>query len=163
MLEAAVLCPIEAEAHTKCWVQPSESPLTSFVMEDASNKPELPVAVAKSVTMSEIERLVSNLKSKGIMMKDDTAFLLQVVEAPNVVIASEIVNLDAHIGQLAHLTQEAREAFGHYSLVLEPEVEHIAKHIDSSGFILNLIEETNQPAFLLAAVLNGQAAQMSIC
>ena len=162
MFYAAVLCPIEAEAHTESRMQPTESPLAESIMEDVSQKMELPVAVAKPVTVSDIKGLVTNLHCEGTAMQNHAALLLQIIEAPDIVITSKVMYFDAHIGQFADFAEEACIALWHNRLIFEPEVEHVAEHIDDSGLVLYLIEEAHQAPFLLAAVRNCETAQMSV-
>ena len=108
--------------------------------------------------MCKVERLVAKFKRERVMMKDHAAFPFQIVESPNVVIAGKVMHLDYHICQLAYFAEKTCVAFRHNGLILEPEVEHIAKHIDGSCLVLNLIEEANETPFLLTAVRNCKAA-----
>ena len=162
MLQSAVLCPSQAELHAEVGMQPTECPLAKLVMEDASDKPKLPVMVAKSVSMSKIEGLVAYIQSERVIVHRHATFLFQIVKTPDVMIAGKVMYLDAHVGQFAYLAEEACIAFWYDGLILKPEVEHVAEHVDGTRLVLYLVEEAHESPLLLSGVRNGKTSQMGI-
>ena len=81
---------------------------------------------------------------------------------PQVVVAAEVVHLDAGIGEFADFAQQARVALGHHVAVLVPEVEEVAHEIDGLRPVLDAVEEIGQLALFGASVLYGQAAQVGV-
>ena len=161
VLEAAMLGPFEAEVYTPAGVYAGKEPLQDGVVEHGPQGAELPVGVAQSVAVGEVEELASELHGHGAVVHDGAALLGEVVLAPDVVVADEEVHLHAAVGELAHLAEEAGVALGHHVAVLEPEVEDVAQHIHGRGLLLYLVEEVDQPP--LAGTHRGECAAAQVC
>ena len=112
--------------------------------------------------MGQIEDLSADFQSAWLTMDDDAALFLQIIQHPHVVITAEIVHLHTQVSQFADFAQETGIAPGHHLLILEPEVEHVAHHINSLSLLLDLVEEIDQTPLLCASVLDGTASQMGI-
>ena len=95
-------------------------------------------------------------------MERHAAFLFEIVVLPEVVVADEIVNLHAEVGEFADFAEQSREALGHGVAVLVPEVEHVAEEVDGRGLVLDGVEEVHQSPLLGAGMGNGQAAEVGI-
>lgn len=131
-------------------------------MEERAQETELPVGISQAVTVGEVEYLVGQFECHRLPMQDDSALALQIIGAPNVVVACEEVHLHPIVSEFAHLSQEACEASGDHCGVLEPEVKHVAQHIYGTRLVLYVVKETHQAAFLLPAVLQSATAQMGV-
>ena len=66
-------------------------------MEDAPDDFETLIGVAQSVAMSQEEYLTVYLCGQGLLMQDNTTFLLQILVGPDIMIASEVMHLDTHV------------------------------------------------------------------
>ena len=88
-------------------------------------------------------------------MQDDAAFFFQVAIHPDVVVAGEIVHLDAHIGQFGEFSQKACVTFGYGVFPLVPEVEHITEQIYGCCFVLDVVKKPHQPALLHSSVIDS--------
>ena len=97
-----------------------------------------------------------NLRRLLLFVKNNATFLRQVLIGPDVVIAREVMHLDAHIRQFRQLSQEAGKAFGYNILVLIPEVEHVAQQVDGGSLLFDAVKEAYQSAFLHPLMRNGQ-------
>ena len=125
-LQAAVLGPVKAEPHAPAGMEGREGPLTGAVVEDALDELETLVGIAQTVTMREEEDLTVEFGGFRLLVEDDTALLFKIAVSPNVVVACEVMHLDAHIGEFGDLAQKTGEALGHYIFIFVPEVEHVA-------------------------------------
>ena len=96
-----MLGPSQAKLHAPTWVNAAEERLADFAMEGSTNYLELPVWISKPVSMSQIKHLVGQFNRDRFSMEDNSTFLLQIILAPNIMIASEIMDFYAHIRQLA--------------------------------------------------------------
>ena len=139
-----------------------EKPLARAVVENGAQQPERPVGGAEAVTMGQIEHLAVDFRDGVARVQHHAAFFRQVVLHPQIVVPCEIMHLDAQIRQFAELSQEAGVALRHDGLVFVPEVEHVAQQIDGGGLVLDTVQEIHQPAFLHAAVRDGQTAQVGV-
>ena len=162
MADAAVACPGEAEAHTEVRMEPTEEPLAKGAVEDGAYDAELGVGVAESVAVTEVEGLVGQGERHGLAVENDTALLGEIVPCPDVVVAREVVDFDAEVGELGYLTQETGEAAGYDGSVFEPEVEHVSEEIDGFGLVFDFVEETHEAALLLPCVFQGFTAQVGV-
>ena len=131
-------------------------------MEDTAYHLERLVGVAQSVAVGQIEDLAIELDGLRLLVQDDATFLCQIVIGPDVVVACEVVHLDAHVCQLGYLSKETGEAFGHHIFIFVPEVKHIAQQIDSCCLLLDRVKEAHQSSLLHASVLNGPRAKVGI-
>ena len=76
-----------------------EEELAHLTMEEGTKKLEFLVGITQSVAMGKQEYLAIDLGGERLLVQDNATLLLQVVEGPDVVIASEVVYLNAHIRQ----------------------------------------------------------------
>ena len=102
--------------------------------------------------------LAVEVEGERLAMKNHPTFLLQVSIRPDVVVANEIMHLDTAVGQFGQFAKEACVSLGNNMAVFIPEVEHVAKKIDSLCVLLYLVKKTYQAAFLHPAVRNGKGA-----
>ena len=155
-LQARVLCPTLSELHAPPRVYEVEQALTGAVVEHPPQELELPVGIAETVAVCEVEHVAIDVGGERLPVEDDAAFLLEVAVGPDVVIAREVVHLYAHIGELGNLSEEPSIALRHHVAVFVPEVEHVAEQVDGSGFRLDAVEESHQSALLHALMLYGE-------
>ena len=127
-------------------------------MEQESQQLESRIRVAQSVAVCQVELLAVDFGSQRLTVQDDAAFLLEVIAAPDVVVADEEVHFHAEVRQLGQFAQEARVAFGHDGLEFVPEVEHVAQQVDGRSLVLDAVQEADQPAFLRPSVGDGERA-----
>ena len=161
-LQARVLCPSESEPHAPSRMKRAEQYLAEAVVEHTLYELELAVGVAQSVTVRQIEHLVVYLDRLGTCMYYHSALVLQITVRPNVVVSGEVVHLNAHVGKLRQLAEEARVALGHRITPLIPEVEHVAKQIYGTCLGLYRVKKTHKPALLSAAVFNSPRPEVGI-
>ena len=74
--------------------------MADFITEHATDELELLVRIAQTVAMCHEEHLTVDLCGERLLVKNHTAFLLQVAIHPDVVVTREVVHLHAHVGQL---------------------------------------------------------------
>jgi len=95
----AFLCPCKAEPHAPAGRQQRVEELAHTAAENASKETERTAGISHSVTMSQEELLTHDLNRYGFPMQYYAALALQVAESPDVVIAYEIVYLDAAVSK----------------------------------------------------------------
>ena len=98
-LHATVLGPCEPEPHAPSGMDGGEEELAHLTMEEGTKKLEFLVGITQSVAMGKQEYLAIDLGGERLLVQDNATLLLQVVEGPDVVIACEVVYLNAHIRQ----------------------------------------------------------------
>ena len=131
-------------------------------MEDGSDQLERLVRVAHPVTMRQEELVTVYLCRLRLLMQYHATLLLQILIRPDIVVAREVVHLNAHIRQLRQLPQESCEPLWHYIFVFVPEVEHIAQQVDSPRLLLNRVEKPHQPPLLHPLMRNSQRPKVRI-
>ena len=104
-------------------------------VEQQAQQFEARVGVAQTVAVGQVELLAADFGGQCLAVQDDAALLLQVVAAPNVVVADEEMHFHPEVRQLGHLAQKARVALGHDGLELVPEVEHVAQQVDGRSLV----------------------------
>ena len=92
----------------------------------------------------------------------DTAFAVQVVADPHVVVARKEDDPDTAIGQLGQLAQRAHKALRHHTPVFEPEIEKVPQQKDRPGILGRPIEPRQKTAFTDSGLLRGSCSQMNI-
>ena len=122
-------------------MQSREEPLAGLAVEDAAYHLERLVGIAQPVAVSQVENLAIELNCLWLFMQDNTALFLQVFVGPDIVVASEVMYLDTHVGQFGYLSEETGEAFWHHIFIFVPEVEHIAQQIDGCCLVLDRVKE----------------------
>ena len=120
-----------------------EHPLTGTVVEYTAYYFKTFVGVALAVAVVEIEQTAEYLCCQWLAVEYHSAFALKVSVSPYIVIAGEVMHLDAHVGQFGNLAKETCVAFRYDIFPLMPEVEHIAKHIYGRCLILDFVEESH--------------------
>jgi hypothetical protein len=100
-------------------------------MKDTSENLKLTIIIAKSISMGYKELLAINLTSKGGAMQDDSTLFLQIISAPDIMIAREEMYLHAQVRKFGYFPQETSKTFWHSQLIFEPKVEHIAEQVNS--------------------------------
>ena len=154
MLLHAVTRPGVSHPQAPSGVYHREHPLQETVVEYRTQDAEALLG-RELVTMGKEELLIMEFNKTGFAVDNHTAFLLEVVKTPHVVVAGEEVYLHSPVGQLGHLAKETCKALGHGIPVLVPEIEHIAKHIHRCGLVLYLVEERHKTALVRTWVFNG--------
>ena len=96
-------------------------------MDEPAQELELLVRIAQTVAVGQIKDLSVDFSGQRLSMQGDTAFFFQVAKGPDVVVAGEVVHLDAHIGQFRYFSQKTAVAARYDILEFEPVVEHIAQ------------------------------------
>ena len=140
----------------------AEQHLAEAVVEHTLYELELAVGVAQSVAVRQIEHLVVYLHRLRTCMYCHSALVAQITVRPNVVISGEVVYLDAHVGKLRQLSEEARVALWHGITPLVPEVEHVAKQIYGTCLGLYRVKKTHKPALLSAAVFDSPRPEVGV-
>ena len=83
--------------------------------------------MTQAVAVTDEAVLAIEFKDLGFSMDDSAKFFGEVVEHPHVVVAEEEVYLDAAVGQLGELAEEARVTTRHQMAVGEPEIEDVTQ------------------------------------
>ena len=162
VLAHAVCSPTMTEAQRPTGMnEPRKKPLQQRAVEDGTKNSEVRF-IGKFIAMGKEELHAVYLGQQRLAMYYHATLLLEVVLAPKVVVAGEEMNLGTIVCELGNLTQEAGKALGHYILVLVPEIEHIAKHINSRRIVLYFIKERHKASFVRATMLYSPRAQMGI-
>ena len=113
--------------------------------------------------MCEVEEFAVDFAGGGCFaVQYDAAFLFEVVEHPHVVVAGEVVDLHAVVGEFGDFSEESCEAPWHGLTVFEPEVEHVSEEVYGGGLVLDAVEEVDESAFLCTAAADGLGAQVGI-
>lgn len=133
-----------------------EHKLAYLTVEEGTEELEFLVGITQSVAMGKQEYLAIDLGGERLLVQDNATLLLQVVEGPDVVIACEVVYLNAHIRQFRQFAEETGISTRHDILELIPEVEHVAKEIYGGSLVLDAVEKPDQPALMHAAVVDGK-------
>src|SRR5690554_1763765 len=81
--------------------------------------------IAQAVTMSQEELFVVNGGDKRFEVENHATLFSEVIGEPHIVVSDKEMHLNARVGQLAQLTKQTGESFGHHVLVLVPVVEYI--------------------------------------
>ena len=124
--ESTVFCPTKSKFNAPSWMNHRKEPLQCFVAEHSTKEMELSVLVSQSVTVSQEEFLTIDFASKRLAMDDHAAFFLKIVSTPDVVIAYEEMDFNAHVSQFRYFPQETRIAFRNDEFEFLPEIEHVA-------------------------------------
>ena len=161
-LEARVLSPSESEPHAPAWMKRAEQHLAEAVVEHTLYELELAVGVAQSIAVRQIEHLVVYLHRLRTRMNYHSTLVVQIAIRPNVVVAREVVHLNAHVGKLRQFAEEARVALGHRITPLIPEVEHVAQQIYGTCLGLYRVKKTHKPALLSAAVFYSPRPEVGV-
>lgn len=139
-----------------------EESLAEAVVEDIADDAELTVGIAESVAMGKVEHLIIYLQRGGLMVEDYSALFLKIAVHPDVVVAAEVVDFDAQIGEFADLTEEACVALWHGIAPLVPEIEHIAEEVDCLGVMLDGVEEAHKAAFLHTGMIDSPRPEVGV-
>ena len=97
-LQTAVLGPVQTEPHTPAGMKSREGPLTGTVMKDASDELETLVGIAQAIAMRKEEYLAVEFGGLRLLVEDDATLFFKIAVSPDVVVACEIMHLDAHVG-----------------------------------------------------------------
>ena len=160
----AAFGPVVAERDEPPWVDAPCQLSQCVALKALEHETGLPIVVylVEFVTMGEVEFLAADFHGAGIPVHDHTAFFLQIVAAPHVVVSLKEVNLHATVGQLADFSQQPGVAFRNDIPVFKPEVEDVAKHENSLRLVLYGIKEVDETAFLRAPVFKRAASQVGV-
>ncbi len=125
-----------------------------LTVENGEQQTCLPVAITKvqAVAMRQIEHLAVEFDRCRFVVYNHPALSAQVVQCPHVVVSGKEMHFHSVVGEFRQFSEETGKAARHYRLIFKPEVEHIAKHIHSLSFVLYLVKEIHQPAFLRAVM-----------
>ena len=155
-LQPRVLGPVQSEPHAPAGMYGRKHPLAHGRMEDAANELKRLTWVAQSVAVGQEEHLSIDLCRFRLLVQDDTTLLLQIIVGPDIVVAGEVMHLDAHVRQFRDFPKESGEAFRHHIFIFIPEVEHVAQQIHCRRLLLDGVEESHESALLHPLVRNGQ-------
>ena len=75
---------------------------------------ELAIGITQAITVSQVELFAVYLGGQRFAVKDDTAFLRQVVTTPDVMVTCEEMYFHSEVRQFGQLAQETCIAFGHH-------------------------------------------------
>ena len=161
---AAVLCPVESEVDEPSGMDGFGATAEQGAFEASKHEARFPVVgcAVVAVSVGEEKLFSAEFDGAGFAVEDDAAFGGEVVAHPHVVVADEEVYLHAAVGQFADLAEEAGETAGDDVAVFKPEVEHVAEHEHGFGLVLDVVEKTDEPSFLCAAVLQCAAAEVGV-
>ena len=154
-LQATMLGPCQSEIHTPTGMKHREEELQCLAAKHSTKHLELPISIAQSIAMCQVELLAIDFTSHRLAVDDDSTFLFQIVTTPNVVIANEEMYFHAQVGEFGNLAEETCVTLRHYQLELIPEIKHIAQQIDSTRLVLDAVKEVHQSAFLRTAMFYG--------
>ena len=105
VLQPAVFGPFLPKVHCPTGMQAGKHPAAHLIAEHGTQQSELPVLVAQSVAVAQIEHLVRQFQRHGLVVDNHAAFALQIVCTPDVVVAHKEVYLHSAVSQLAYLAQ----------------------------------------------------------
>ena len=155
---ATTLTPSESDTYADERVDECKESLVEAASEEAF-EPDIAFfvsvlgnIVSQTVAMSEVEQFTVDGHITGVGVHDETNLFLQVVEEPHVVVADEVVELDACVGEFGHLAQQADVAFGDNVAVGEPKVEDVAEEDDNGGVALHTVQKGTEFGLALAGV-----------
>ena len=98
-LEAAVFGPLQAETYAPTWMEGGEETLRHAIVEEGAKEGETATLDAEAVAVGEVENLVGDLDSAGRGVEHHAALFDQIIVHPQVVVAGEVVDLDAEVGE----------------------------------------------------------------
>ena len=92
--QTAMLCPFQSEINAPTRMEIREKKLKCLTAKHATQEFKFPVAITKSVTMSQKELLAIDFASQRLTMDGYSAFFLQIVATPYIMIAYKEMNLN---------------------------------------------------------------------
>jgi hypothetical protein len=99
-----MLCPRQTEVDSPTRMNHREQFDKCLVMKDTSENLKLTIIIAKSISMGYKELLAVNLTSIGGAMQDNSTFFLQVISAPDIMIAREEMYLHAQVRKFGYFS-----------------------------------------------------------
>ena len=112
--------------------------------------------------MAKQDLMISTLQYLQFPVHRDAELLRKIIEHPHIVIAGKKMNGDARIGDLRHLSQDTRIAFGHHRPVFIPKIEEVSDNEDFRGILPDLFEESDDVPFANKTGRMIGSAQMKI-
>ena len=162
LLQAMPVRPAQSQTDAQIGMQPAEQPLVEFAFKHTFQELVAFVARSFAVAVDEEEFLAFDGFDDGLAMQFDADFIMQIAEAPQVVVADEQVYRDARIGELGQFALHSDEASRNHGFVFKPEVEEVAHQVKLLAVGTNHVEEAQQLALTLVAVFQRGNAQMEI-
>lgn len=98
-LETAVFGPLQAEAHAPARMEGGEETLCQAIVEEGAKEGEAATLDTEAVTVGEEEYFVGDFDSAGCGVEHHAALFNQIIVHPQVVVAGEVVDLDAEVGE----------------------------------------------------------------
>ena len=116
------------ELYADIRVQPSVQTDVELVPEYRLDESISCIVLCKPVTVMEEDPFPGYGDFKRIKMQFHSQFCLEELPHPEVMVAGEIVHLDATIGEFLKRRQSSMESFRDHSLVFKPEIKQIANN-----------------------------------
>lgn len=111
------------------------------------------VEMSQSVAMTHIEPFVVKDHCARCVVHFDRQFFLEIVEHPHVVVADEIVDFDALVGEGRQFAQKPHIAPWHHMSVTEPEVENVAQENQSASVEGDFVEQLAELFLAYSAIV----------
>ena len=162
LLQPVVVRPAQGQPGADVGVDVAEQPLVDLVRKYLLQELVAFVAGPIAVAVDHKELLAFQNKDLWLTVELDAQLVVEIAEAPQVVVADEQMDGDAAIGKLGQLALDAGKPFGNHRFVFEPEVEQVAHQEQLLTVVLDGAEKPQQLQFTLMAVLKGGDAQMEV-
>ena len=139
-----------------------EQELVEITFKDLLQKFVAVVSWTSAIAVDQKELLAFDGLDDRLAMHLKPQFVVQVTETPKVVVADEHVHRNARIGELGQLALQPDEALGNHGLILKPKIEEVTHKVKLLAVGTNHVQEAQQLALALLAVLQRGNAQMKV-
>ena len=157
-----VVRPFQSQTYAKIRMYQPEQELVELTFKHFFQELVAFVAGAASVAVDEEELLSFDGLDDGFTVQLNPQLVMQISEAPKVVVADEQMHRNACISELGQLALKPDKPFGNHGLVLKPEVEQVAHQVKFFAVGTDAVKETQKFLFALLAVLKRGNAQVEI-
>ncbi len=136
--------PREAYPHRKIRVEKvGEQELRNLAREHPFDDGIADTLAAEAVAVTHIDTLAANLHQPRLAKYLDAKFVVEVVIMPNIVVAGEIIHLDARLHEFGNFCEETVKTLGNHVVPFVPIVKNVAQKIQRLGVGLDEIEPTD--------------------
>jgi len=140
--------PLKTYPHRKIRVEKvGVQELRYLVCENPFDEGVTLAAAAETVAVSHIDAFAVDFAKARLAKYFDAKFVFEIMILPNIVIAGEIVNLDARLGEFSQFVEKTIEPFGNHVVPLVPKVENVAQKVQRLRIGFYEIEPTDYAAF----------------
>ena len=94
--------------------------------------------------------------------EDNTLFVGQIIENPNIMVADKPIYFHAQIGELSDFSKKTRKPSGHDITIFKPIIEDITQEIHLLGITFNRVEKIHHTPFRFSRLLKITCTEMKI-